>query len=80
MTDGWEIKEELDHVVDAVIESGGVRSEPTTVVDCSEGAPEVVRAWARATRALRGLTPALVGDALGAGWRARRAPGARHSA
>jgi tRNA threonylcarbamoyl adenosine modification protein (Sua5/YciO/YrdC/YwlC family) len=42
-TMGWEIKEELDHVVDIVIDAGEVTAEPTTVVDWSEGAPEVVR-------------------------------------
>jgi tRNA threonylcarbamoyl adenosine modification protein (Sua5/YciO/YrdC/YwlC family) len=46
MTDGWQIKEELDHFVDAVIDSGECGSEPTTVVDLSEGAPEVVRVGA----------------------------------
>ena len=40
---GWDIKEELDHVVDVVIEAGETPAEPTTVVDWSEGAPEVVR-------------------------------------
>ena len=34
MTEGWEIKEELDHVVDAVVDSGDCGTEPTTVVDC----------------------------------------------
>ena len=42
-TSGWEIKEELDHVVDIVIESGETSSQPTTVVDFSQGAPELVR-------------------------------------
>ena len=46
MTDGWQIKEELDHVVDAVVDGGERGSEPTTVVDFSDGAPEVVRAGA----------------------------------
>ena len=43
MTDGWQIKEELDHVVDAVLDSGECGTVPTTVVDWSEGTPEVVR-------------------------------------
>ena len=43
MTDGWQIKEELDHVLDAVVDAGDCGTEPTTVVDWSEGAPEVVR-------------------------------------
>src|ERR1700712_733236 len=40
---GWEIKEELDHAVDLVVEAGETLAEPTTVVDWSEGFPEVVR-------------------------------------
>ena len=40
---GWEIKEELDHVVDAVIDAGDCGPEPTTVIDFSSGSPEVVR-------------------------------------
>ena len=43
MTDGWAIKEELDHVVDAVLDSGDCGTVPTTVVDWSQGYPEVVR-------------------------------------
>jgi tRNA threonylcarbamoyl adenosine modification protein (Sua5/YciO/YrdC/YwlC family) len=43
LTDGWEIKERLDHEVDAVIDSGECGEEPTTVVDFSDGYPVVVR-------------------------------------
>jgi tRNA threonylcarbamoyl adenosine modification protein (Sua5/YciO/YrdC/YwlC family) len=46
MTDGWQVKEELDHVVDAVVDAGETRAEPTTVVDWSDGYPEVVRVGA----------------------------------
>jgi tRNA threonylcarbamoyl adenosine modification protein (Sua5/YciO/YrdC/YwlC family) len=46
MTDGWEIKEELDHMIDAVIDAGDCGKEPTTVVDWSEGYPEIVRVGA----------------------------------
>ena len=46
MTDGWQIKEELDHWVDAVIDSGECGSEPTTVVDFSDGEPVVERVGA----------------------------------
>jgi len=46
MTDGWQIKEALDAVVDAVLDAGDCGTEPTTVVDWSSGAPEVVRAGA----------------------------------
>ncbi len=45
-TNGWEIKEELDHLVDAVIDSGECGLEPTTVIDFSEGHPMVVRVGA----------------------------------
>jgi tRNA threonylcarbamoyl adenosine modification protein (Sua5/YciO/YrdC/YwlC family) len=46
MTDGWQIKEELDHAVDAVLDAGECGTQPTTVVDWSEGYPEVVRVGA----------------------------------
>lgn len=45
-TMGWDVKEELDHVVDIVIEAGDTIAEPTTVVDWSEGYPEVIRVGA----------------------------------
>jgi tRNA threonylcarbamoyl adenosine modification protein (Sua5/YciO/YrdC/YwlC family) len=45
MTQGWEIKEELDNQIDAVIE-GEAGTEPTTVVDFSEDVPELVRVGA----------------------------------
>ncbi|RMB60118.1 L-threonylcarbamoyladenylate synthase [Tessaracoccus antarcticus] len=45
-TDGWAIKELLDHEVDAVLDSGDVGSEPTTVVDMTSGEPVVVRVGA----------------------------------
>ena len=43
---GWEIKEELDHLVDLVLEAGETPAEPTTVVDWSDAAPVVIRAGA----------------------------------
>lgn len=46
LTDGWQVKEELDHQVDAVIDSGECGVEPTTVIDYSQGYPEVVRVGA----------------------------------
>ncbi|MEO7751971.1 MAG: L-threonylcarbamoyladenylate synthase [Terracoccus sp.] len=46
MTEGWQIKDELDHVLDAVIDSGECGLEPTTVVDWSEGSPVVTRVGA----------------------------------
>jgi tRNA threonylcarbamoyl adenosine modification protein (Sua5/YciO/YrdC/YwlC family) len=45
-TMGWEVKEDLDHQVDIVIEAGETPAEPTTVVDWSQGYPEVVRVGA----------------------------------
>ncbi len=42
-TMGWEIKEDLDHEVDLVLEAGETPAEPTTVVDWSSGAPEITR-------------------------------------
>ncbi len=42
LTDGWQVKEELDHQVDAVID-GECSSDPTTVVDFSNGYPEIAR-------------------------------------
>ena len=39
MTEGWAVKEALDAVVDAVIESGEVAAEPTTVIDFVDGVP-----------------------------------------
>ncbi len=43
MTDGWSIKEALDHQVDAVLDAGDCGTVPTTVVDWTADAPEVVR-------------------------------------
>lgn len=43
LTQAWQIKEALDHQVDAVIDSGEVLPQPTTVVDFSSGTAEVVR-------------------------------------
>ena len=43
MTQGWEIKERLDHAIDAVIDSGDCGIVPTTVVDFSSGEAEIVR-------------------------------------
>ncbi|CAM5472005.1 Translation factor SUA5 OS=Streptomyces glaucescens OX=1907 GN=SGLAU_02430 PE=4 SV=1 [Streptomyces glaucescens] len=43
MTQGWEIKDRLDHAVDAVVDSGDCGTEPTTVIDFSGGDVEIVR-------------------------------------
>jgi tRNA threonylcarbamoyl adenosine modification protein (Sua5/YciO/YrdC/YwlC family) len=46
MTMGWEIKETLDHVLDAVVDDGEGRTELTTVIDFSDGEAEVLRVGA----------------------------------
>ena len=46
MTMGWEIKETLDHAVDAVVDAGECGVEPTTVIDLSGGEPEILRVGA----------------------------------
>lgn len=46
LTDGWQINEELGHAVDIVLDSGECGTEPTTVVDFSSGAPEILRVGA----------------------------------
>nr|WP_232514801.1 Sua5/YciO/YrdC/YwlC family protein [Cellulomonas sp. PSBB021] len=43
MTEGWQIKEELDHELDAVVDAGDCGTTPTTVVDWTSDSPEVVR-------------------------------------
>ena len=43
MTEGWQIAAELEHVVDAVIDSGDCGTEPTTVIDFSSPGPEIIR-------------------------------------
>ncbi len=51
LTQGWEIVEQLDHAVDAVIDSGDCGTEPTTVIDLSGEEPEIVRRGAGDTSA-----------------------------
>jgi tRNA threonylcarbamoyl adenosine modification protein (Sua5/YciO/YrdC/YwlC family) len=43
ITQGWEIRQRLDHVLDAVVDSGDCGTEPTTVVDLSQSEPLVLR-------------------------------------
>jgi len=43
LTQGWEIKERLDTMVDAVVDSDDCGIEPTTVIDFSGDEPEIVR-------------------------------------
>jgi tRNA threonylcarbamoyl adenosine modification protein (Sua5/YciO/YrdC/YwlC family) len=47
LTQGWEIKDQLDHLVDAVVDSGDCGLDPTTVVDLSgDEGPQVLRVGA----------------------------------
>lgn len=46
MTDGWSIKEELDHLVDVVLDAGDCGTVPTTIIDWSGDAPQVLRVGA----------------------------------
>jgi tRNA A37 threonylcarbamoyladenosine synthetase subunit TsaC/SUA5/YrdC len=55
MTRGWEIAEELQYAVDAVIDSGDCGTEPTTVIDFSQPGPEIVRRGAGDTSGLSEL-------------------------
>jgi tRNA threonylcarbamoyl adenosine modification protein (Sua5/YciO/YrdC/YwlC family) len=43
LTQGWEIKERLDHVLDAVVDAGDCGTVPTTVVDLSQPEPQILR-------------------------------------
>ena len=43
LTQGWEIMERLDHVIDGVVDSGQCGEIPTTVVDLSDGEALIVR-------------------------------------
>lgn len=43
LTDGWTIKDTLDHELDAVLDSGDVGMNLTTVVDLSGDEPEILR-------------------------------------
>lgn len=46
MTEGWQVKEELDDLVDVVVDGGDCGTTPTTVVDWTSGEPEIVRVGA----------------------------------
>lgn len=43
LTQGWEIKELLDHQLDAVIDCGDVAGEPTTVIEFTDDTPVIHR-------------------------------------
>ncbi|WP_103063365.1 L-threonylcarbamoyladenylate synthase [Actinomyces qiguomingii] len=42
-SNGWEIEDELGHLIDVVIEGPVTSTEPTTVIDLTEDVPEVAR-------------------------------------
>jgi len=46
MTEGWMVKDELEGLLDVIVDSDVDSAEPTTVVDLTSGAPEVLRAGA----------------------------------
>ena len=46
LTEGWQVKEELDDLVDVVVDGGDCGTTPTTVVDWTSGEPEIVRVGA----------------------------------
>ena len=43
MTEGWMVKDELEGLLDVIVDSDVDSAEPTTVVDLTSGAPEVLR-------------------------------------
>jgi tRNA threonylcarbamoyl adenosine modification protein (Sua5/YciO/YrdC/YwlC family) len=43
LTSGWEIRQRMDHVVDAVLDAGDCGVEPSTVVDLSRDEPVILR-------------------------------------
>ena len=56
LNQAWEIRELLEHQVDLIIDAGSCLAEPTTVVDLTGDAPEVLRLGAGDPAAL-GLEP-----------------------
>ena len=50
MSQGWLVKDRLDALIDAVIDSGDCLPSPTTVVDLSAGTAEILREGAGDTR------------------------------
>ncbi len=43
LTDGWQVQEQLGHLVDVVIDTGECGHEPTTVIDLTGDEPEILR-------------------------------------
>ncbi|MCE1182120.1 MAG: threonylcarbamoyl-AMP synthase [Rhodocyclales bacterium] len=44
LTEGWEIQDRLDDHIDWILDAGHCGTEPTTVIDLTGSAPELVRA------------------------------------
>jgi tRNA threonylcarbamoyl adenosine modification protein (Sua5/YciO/YrdC/YwlC family) len=81
MTQGWQIAGELDHALDAIIDSGDCGTDPTTVIDFSQSEPEIVRRGAGDTSAfelrlagLSGVTNSADAGRAGRGRRPRDGP------
>jgi tRNA threonylcarbamoyl adenosine modification protein (Sua5/YciO/YrdC/YwlC family) len=51
-TDAWDIREQLEHQVDLVIDSGSCGVEPTTVIDLADAVPTVTRQGKGSTEGL----------------------------
>jgi tRNA threonylcarbamoyl adenosine modification protein (Sua5/YciO/YrdC/YwlC family) len=43
LTEGWEIRDQLDHELDLIMDGGYCGTEPTTVIDLTGPVPEVLR-------------------------------------
>ncbi|MDE2441550.1 MAG: threonylcarbamoyl-AMP synthase [Betaproteobacteria bacterium] len=54
LTEGWEIQDRLDDQLELILDGGPCGTEPTTVIDLTGSAPELVRAG-RGSLALFGL-------------------------
>lgn len=44
LTEGWEIRDRLENEVDLILDGGHCGMDPTTVIDLTGGAPELIRA------------------------------------
>ena len=52
-TDAFDIREKLEHQVDLIVDGGHCGVEPTTVVDLTEAAPQVIRQGRGSTEGLQ---------------------------
>jgi tRNA threonylcarbamoyl adenosine modification protein (Sua5/YciO/YrdC/YwlC family) len=43
ITQGWQIRQRLGHLLEAVVDSGDCGTEPTTVIDLSQPEPQILR-------------------------------------